>query len=57
MATVSSPEPGVLALEGEIDLHESPAVREKLKLIAAYKCVKPVLMRGGGYPGPTGRSW
>ena len=31
MATVSTPEPGVLALEGEIDLNESPAVRERIK--------------------------
>lgn len=30
MATVSTPEPGVLALEGEIDLHESSHVKEKL---------------------------
>jgi anti-sigma B factor antagonist len=31
MASVSNPEPGVLALEGEIDLHESPHVKEKLE--------------------------
>lgn len=31
MATVSTPEPGVLALEGEIDLNESPTVRERIK--------------------------
>lgn len=30
MATISSPEPGILALEGEIDLHQSPQVKEKL---------------------------
>ncbi len=31
MANVSTPEPGILALEGEIDLHESPQIKEKLK--------------------------
>jgi anti-sigma B factor antagonist len=31
MATVSHPEPNTIALEGEIDLHESPGVREALK--------------------------
>jgi anti-sigma B factor antagonist len=30
MATVSTPEPNVIALEGEIDLHESPHVRESI---------------------------
>ncbi len=30
MANVSTPEPGVLALEGEIDLHEAPQVKAKL---------------------------
>jgi anti-sigma B factor antagonist len=31
MATVTTPEPGVIALEGEIDLNESPRVRETLQ--------------------------
>ncbi len=31
MATVTVPEPNIVALEGEIDLHESPNVREALK--------------------------
>jgi anti-sigma B factor antagonist len=31
MTSVSKPEPNVVALEGEIDLHESPNVREALK--------------------------
>ena len=31
MASVTQPEPGILSLEGEIDLHESPHVKEKLQ--------------------------
>lgn len=31
MATVSHPEPNLVALEGEIDLHESPTVRDALR--------------------------
>ncbi len=31
MAQVSTPAPGVLALEGEIDLHESPLIKETLQ--------------------------
>lgn len=30
MASISNPEPNVLVLAGEIDLHESPQVREAL---------------------------
>lgn len=30
MATVSNPEPHVVVLKGEIDLHESPQVRESM---------------------------
>jgi anti-sigma B factor antagonist len=30
MASVTETEPGILALSGEIDLHESPHVKEKL---------------------------
>ncbi len=31
MATLSNPEPNILALEGEIDLHESPALQERFE--------------------------
>ena len=31
MASVTHPEPNLVVLEGEIDLHESPNVREALK--------------------------
>ncbi len=37
MASVSTPEPNVLALEGEIDLHESPRVKEKLNPLIEQK--------------------
>lgn len=37
MASVSNPEPGVLALEGEIDLHASPHVKEMLDPLIARK--------------------
>ena len=47
MATVSTPEPGVLALEGEIDLHESPAVREKLNPLIDAKLPRIVVDLGG----------
>ena len=47
MATVSSPEPGVLALEGEIDLHESPAVREKLNPLIDAKLPRIVVDLSG----------
>src|SRR5688572_15297715 len=43
MATVTTPEPGVLALEGEIDLHESPAVREKMNPLIDAKLPKIVV--------------
>jgi len=35
MASASQPEPSVLALEGEIDLHESPRIKEKLEPLIA----------------------
>ena len=47
MANVSTPEPGVLALEGEIDLHESPAVKEKLNPLIEAKLPKIVVDLGG----------
>ncbi len=31
MATLSNPEPNVLVLQGEIDLHESPLVKERFQ--------------------------
>jgi len=31
LRVVSEPEPSIIALEGEIDLHESPNVRESLR--------------------------
>jgi anti-sigma B factor antagonist len=37
MATISIPEPNLVVLAGEIDLHESPQVREKLGPILAEK--------------------
>ena len=37
MATVSTPEPNTIALEGEIDLHESPRVKEHLNPIIDQK--------------------
>ena len=37
MASVSNPEPNVLALEGEIDLHESPQIREAFAPLIAKK--------------------
>ena len=47
MATVTTPEPGVLALEGEIDLHESPAVREKINPLIDAKLPLIVVDLGG----------
>ena len=35
--TVSQPEPSIISLEGEIDLHESPNVRESLKPLIEKK--------------------
>ena len=37
MASVSETEPGILTLEGEIDLHESPHVKEKLQPLIESK--------------------
>jgi anti-sigma B factor antagonist len=37
MASVSTPEPNLLALAGEIDLHESPRVKEKLDPLIEQK--------------------
>src|ERR1043166_2552187 len=37
VATVSHPEPNTIALEGEIDMHESPNVREAFREVIAQK--------------------
>ncbi len=37
MANVTTPEPGILALDGEIDLHESPQIKEKLQPLITAK--------------------
>jgi anti-sigma B factor antagonist len=37
MANVSTPAPDTIALEGEIDMHESPRVKEKLNPIIDRK--------------------
>lgn len=37
MANVTTPAPGVLALEGEIDLHESPQIKERMQPLLAAK--------------------
>ncbi len=47
MANVSNPEPGVIALEGEIDLHESPQVKEKLNPLIDAKLPRIVVDLGG----------
>lgn len=47
MATVSTPEPGVLVLEGEIDLHETPAVRERMNPLIDAKLPHIVVDLGG----------
>lgn len=37
MVKITIPEPGVLALAGEVDLHESPMIREALQPLLAAK--------------------
>jgi anti-sigma B factor antagonist len=37
MSAVSQPEPTFISLDGEIDLHESPNVREKLRPLIEQK--------------------
>lgn len=46
MANVTNPEPGVLALEGEIDLHQSPRVKERLDPLIAQKPPRLVIDLG-----------
>lgn len=43
MAHVTTPTPGVLALEGEIDLHESPQIKEKMQPLLAAKLPQIVI--------------
>jgi anti-sigma B factor antagonist len=43
MPTASHPQTGILALEGEIDLHRSPQVKETLEPLVAQK-VKRILV-------------
>ena len=43
MATASHPQTGILALEGEIDLHRSPQIKETLEPLVAQK-VKRILV-------------
>lgn len=43
MATAPQPQTGILALEGEIDLHRSPQIKETLEPLIAQK-VKRILV-------------
>ena len=43
MATASQPQTGILALEGEIDLHRSPQVRETLEPLVSQKVARILL--------------
>ena len=43
MATASQPQTGILALEGEIDLHRSPQVKETLEPLIAQKTKRILL--------------
>ena len=55
MAHVSTPSPGVLALEGEIDLHEAPNIKETLQpLIAAQSPTVVVDLSGVTYIDSSG---
>jgi len=40
MLVVSQPEPSIIVLEGEIDLHESPNVRENLRPLIEKKTAR-----------------
>ncbi len=37
MAQINTPEPGIIALAGEIDLHESPQIKEAMQPLIAQK--------------------
>jgi anti-sigma B factor antagonist len=55
MVHVSNPEPGVLSLEGEIDLHEAPNVKAQLQpLIGAQQPTVVVDMGGVSYIDSSG---
>jgi anti-sigma B factor antagonist len=55
MANLSTPSPGVLALEGEIDLHEAPNIKESLlPLITAKSPVVVVDLSGVTYIDSSG---
>ncbi len=47
MITFSNPEPNILALEGEIDLHGSPEVREALAPMIERKTARLLIDLGG----------
>lgn len=47
MANVTTPAPGVLALDGEIDLHESPEIKEKMQPLLSAQLPKVVVDLGG----------
>ena len=47
MANVSTPSPGVLVLDGEIDLHEAPNIKEKLLPLISTKAPVVVVDLGG----------
>ena len=49
MPTVSQPKTGILALEGEIDLHRSPQVKETIEPLIAQK-MKRVLVKFHRFP-------
>lgn len=55
MARLSNPEPNVLALQGEIDLHESPVVKDRLlKMLESKPPVLFVDLSGVDYIDSSG---
>ena len=47
MASISNPEPNVLVLAGEIDLHESPHIREAIAPMIERKTPRLLIDLGG----------
>lgn len=47
MAQVSTPSPGVLALEGEIDLHEATQIKEHMQPLLSAKPPQVLVDLGG----------
>ena len=47
MVNSSTPAPGILELEGEIDLHESPQIKEKIQPLVAAKHPQVLIDLGG----------